>query len=60
LEIWLPMTSLGMGRHLVDSGGYQVRGFGQATGADEVFEHLPLTRVIEPASKLDILVERRM
>jgi hypothetical protein len=33
-----------------------VLGFGQAAGADEVFGQLLLTRVIEPASKLDMLV----
>jgi hypothetical protein len=34
-----------------------VLGFGQATGADEVFGQLLLARIIEPASKLDILVK---
>jgi hypothetical protein len=33
-----------------------VLGFGQVAGADEVFGQLLLSRVIEPASKLDILV----
>jgi hypothetical protein len=48
-----------MGRHLWygPSGGYQVLGFDQAAGADEVFGQLLLTRVIEPTSKLDILVK---
>jgi hypothetical protein len=52
------MTFSGMGPHLGDglSGGYLVLGFGRATGAEEVVGQLLLTRVIEPASKLDILV----
>jgi len=36
---------------------HKVLGFGQATGADEVFGQLLLTRVIEPARKLDILIQ---
>ena len=35
--------------------GYEVLGFGQAAGGDEVFGGLVLARVIEPASKLDWL-----
>jgi hypothetical protein len=37
-----------------------VLGFGQAAGADEVSGQLLLIRVMEPASKLDIVVKRRM
>jgi Transposase DDE domain len=37
------------------SRGYQVLGFGQATGGDEVFRQLVLARIIEPVSKLDSL-----
>ena len=33
--------------------GYDVLGFGQATGGDEVFRQLVLARIIEPASKQD-------
>jgi hypothetical protein len=52
----LPITSSKMS-HLVDSLGraYQVLGFGDATGKDEVFRHLVLARIIEPSSKLDSL-----
>jgi hypothetical protein len=32
-----------------------VLGFAAATGGDEVFAQLVLTRIIEPASKLDSL-----
>jgi hypothetical protein len=32
-------------------------GFGQATGAEEVIGQLLLARIIEPTSKLDILVK---
>lgn len=32
-------------------------GFGQATGTDEVIGQLLLARIIEPTSKLDILVK---
>jgi Transposase DDE domain len=52
----LPITSSRMG-HLLDavSHAYDVLGFGQATGADEVFFQLVAARVIEPVSKLDSL-----
>src|SRR6202451_3872733 len=52
----LPITSSKMS-HLVDSleRAYQVLGFGDATGKDEVFRHLVLARIIEPSSKLDSL-----
>lgn len=52
----LPITSSRMG-HLADALGhaYQVLGFEQAAGGDEVFRLLVLARVIEPASKLDSL-----
>jgi Transposase DDE domain len=52
----LPITSSRMG-HLLDAlaRGYDVLGFGQATGGDEVFRQLVLARIIEPASKLDSL-----
>jgi Transposase DDE domain len=52
----LPITSSRMG-HLLDalSRGYQVLGFGAATGRDEVFQALVLARIIEPTSKLDSL-----
>ena len=32
-------------------------GFGQATSAHEMFGQLPLARIIEPTSKLDILLK---
>jgi hypothetical protein len=52
----LPITSSRMG-HLLDglARGYQVLGFGAATGRDEVFRALVLARIIEPTSKLDSL-----
>jgi hypothetical protein len=52
----LPITSSKMS-HLVDSleRAYQVLGFGDATGGDEVFWQLVLARIIEPSSKLDSL-----
>jgi hypothetical protein len=52
----LPITSSRMG-HLLDAlaRGYDVLGFGQAAGGDEVFGQLVLARIIEPASKLDSL-----
>jgi hypothetical protein len=52
----LPITSSRMG-HLLDAltRGYDVLGFGLATGKDEVFRQLVLARIIEPASKLDSL-----
>lgn len=52
----LPITSSRMG-HLLDglARGYEVLGFGRATGKDEVFRDLVLARIIEPASKLDSL-----
>ncbi len=39
---------------------YRVLGFDEASGGDEVFGQLVLARIIEPASKLDILVNRCM
>jgi len=50
----LPITSSRMG-HLVDAleRGYRVLGLEEAAGGDEVFRHLVLARIIEPASKLD-------
>lgn len=52
----LPITSSRMG-HLLDAlaRGYDVLGFGGATGRDEVFRALVLARIIEPTSKLDSL-----
>jgi Transposase DDE domain len=52
----LPITSTRMG-HLLDAlgCGYEVLGFGRATGGDAVFRQLVLARIIEPASKLDSL-----
>jgi hypothetical protein len=52
----LPITSSRMG-HLLDAlaRGYDVLGFGAATGRDEVFRALVLARVIEATSKLDSL-----
>jgi hypothetical protein len=52
----LPITSSRMSR-LLDAlaRGYDVLGFGRATGGDEVFRDLVLARIIEPASKLDSL-----
>jgi hypothetical protein len=43
--------------HLVDAleRGYRVLGLEDAAGGDEVFRHLVLARIIEPASKLDSL-----
>jgi hypothetical protein len=43
--------------HLVDSleHVYRVLGFDDAAGGDEIFRHLVLARIIEPASKLDSL-----
>ena len=37
------------------SRAYDVLGFGQASGGDEVFEQLVLARIIEPVSKADSL-----
>ena len=50
----LPITASRMG-HLLDSleRAYQVLGFADATGGDEVFAQLVLARIIEPVSKLD-------
>ena len=50
----LPITASRMG-HLLDSleRAYQVLGFADATGGDEVFAQLVLARSIEPVSKLD-------
>jgi hypothetical protein len=50
----LPITSSRMG-HLQDAltRGYEVLGFGRATGGDDVFRQLVLARIIEPTSKLD-------
>jgi hypothetical protein len=52
----LPITSSRMGC-LLDalSHVYDVLGFGQAAGGDEVFRQLVLSRIIEPVSKLDSL-----
>jgi hypothetical protein len=52
----LPITSSRMGC-LLDalSRAFEVLGFGQAAGTDEVFRDLVLARIIEPASKLDSL-----
>jgi len=52
----LPITSSRMG-HLVDAveHAYRVLGFEDAAGRDEVFRHLVLARIIEPASKQDSL-----
>jgi hypothetical protein len=52
----LPITSSRMGC-LLDalSRGYDVLGFGRASGGDDVFRDLVLARVIEPVSKLDSL-----
>jgi hypothetical protein len=52
----LPITSSRMG-HLLDAlaRGYDVLGFGGATGRDEVFRALVMARIIEPTSKLDSL-----
>ena len=52
----LPITASRMAC-LLDalSRGYEVLGFGQASGGDEVFRDLVLARIIEPASKLDSL-----
>jgi len=52
----LAITSSRMG-HLWDAlaSGYEVLGFDEATGSDEVFRALVLARIIEPTSKLDSL-----
>jgi DDE family transposase len=52
----LPITSSRM-QHLCDAlaHGYEVLGFEQAAGGDEVFRQLVLARIIEPTSKLDSL-----
>jgi hypothetical protein len=52
----LPITSSRMGC-LLDAleRGYQVLGFEDAAGGDEMFRHLVLARIIEPSSKLDSL-----
>jgi len=52
----LPITASRMGC-LLDalSRAYDVLGFGQASGADEVFRGLVLARIIEPVSKADSL-----
>ena len=52
----LEIASSRMG-HLLDALGraYDVLGFGQAAGGDEVFRQLVLARIIEPASKADSL-----
>jgi hypothetical protein len=44
-------------KHLWDAlcRGFDVLGFGEATGGDEVFRQLVLARIIEPTSKLDSL-----
>ena len=53
----LPITASRMGC-LADAlaHAYGVLGFDEASGGDEVFGQLVLARIIEPASKLDILV----
>jgi hypothetical protein len=52
----LEITSSRMG-HLWDAlcRAYDLVGFGQATGGDEVFRQLVLARIIEPTSKRDSL-----
>ena len=52
----LPITSSNMS-HLVDSleRAYQVLGFEDAAGGDQVFRQMVLARIIEPVSKLDSL-----
>jgi hypothetical protein len=52
----LPIMSSRM-QHLWDAlaHGYEVLGFEQAAGGDEVFRQLVLARIIEPTSKLDSL-----
>ena len=52
----LPIVSSRMG-HLVDalSRAYDVLGFDEAAGGDEVFRQLVMARIIEPTSKLDSL-----
>ena len=52
----LPITSSRMS-HLVDAleRAYRVLGLEDAASGDEVFRHLVLARIIEPASKLDSL-----
>ena len=52
----LPITSSRMA-HLWDAlaRGFEVLGFGGASGGDEVFRALVLARIIEPTSKLDSL-----
>ena len=52
----LPITASRMGC-LLDalSRAFEVLGFGQASGADEVFRGLVLARIIEPVSKADSL-----
>ena len=54
----LPITASRMGR-LADAleHAYRVLGFDAASGGDEVFGQLVLARIIEPTSKLDILVK---
>jgi hypothetical protein len=50
----LPITSSRMS-HLVDAleRAYRVLGLEDAAGGEDVFRHLVLARIIEPASKLD-------
>jgi hypothetical protein len=52
----LPITSSRMG-HLVGAleHGYRALGLDDAAAGDEVFRHLVLARIIEPASKVDSL-----
>ena len=52
----LPITSSRMS-HLVDAleHAYRVLGLDDAAGADDIFRHLVLARIIEPVSKLDSL-----
>ena len=65
LDLGLPpgLRRRAAGDHLLADGApvdalgraYDVLGFGQATGGDEVFRQLVLARIIEPASKQDSL-----
>ena len=50
----MPIRSSRMG-HLWDAlcRAYDVLGFDQAAGGDEVFRQLVLARIVEPTSKLD-------
>ena len=54
----MPITASRMGC-LADAleHAYRVLGFNEANGGDEVFGQLVLARILEPTSKLDILVK---